>query len=83
MGPATGAISFRGTADDLLRLTIDGVTIIDAVSLEGEASSSVLNGNVEMKEVRSTISLLVPQRRFGAAVGLREHSVGWVLLGTA
>lgn len=52
MGPATGAISFRGTADDLLRLTVDGVTVIDTVSSEGEASSSVLTGNVEMKEVR-------------------------------
>lgn len=68
MAPVTGTVSFRGTADDLLRFTVDGVTIIDTVSSEGGASTSVLTGNVEMEEVRfaNIICLFVKsEKRWG------------------
>lgn len=51
MGPVTGTVSFQATGDDFFRLTVDGATIMDTVSLEDGPSSSILTGETDMKEV--------------------------------
>lgn len=48
MGPVDGLVSFRATADDLFRLTIDGNVVMDTVSAEGNASTSILTAEIEM-----------------------------------
>ncbi len=48
MGPVDGLVSFRATADDLFRLTIDGNVVMNTVSAEGNASTSILTAEVEM-----------------------------------
>lgn len=51
LGPATGMVSFQATADDFLRFTVDGLTIMDTVSSEGGLSSSILTGEADMIKV--------------------------------
>ncbi|CAN0497767.1 unnamed protein product, partial [Ectocarpus sp. 8 AP-2014] len=48
MGPTDGKVSFQATADDLFRFTLDGVVVMDTVSAEGGASTSLLKAEVDM-----------------------------------
>lgn len=48
VGPADGMVSFQATADDLFRFTLDGDVVMDTVSAEGNASTSVLVAEVNM-----------------------------------
>lgn len=47
-GPVDGEVSFRGTADDMLRFTVDGDVVMDTVSAGGNASTSILTAEVAM-----------------------------------
>lgn len=48
VGPTDGQVSFQATADDLFRLTLDGVVFMDTVSADGGSSTSILTANVAM-----------------------------------
>ncbi|CAM9800578.1 unnamed protein product [Ectocarpus sp. 6 AP-2014] len=48
MGPTDGTVSFQATADDLFRFTVDGVVVMDTVTAEGDASTSILTAEVDM-----------------------------------
>ena len=47
-GPVDGVVSFRATADDLLRFTVNGTVVMDTVSAGGNASTSILTADVTM-----------------------------------
>lgn len=47
-GPVDGVVSFRATADDLLRFTVNGSVVMDTMSAGGNASTSVLTADVTM-----------------------------------
>lgn len=47
-GPIDGEVSFRAAADDLLRFTVNGDTVMDTVSAGGNASASVLTADITM-----------------------------------
>lgn len=47
-GPVDGVVSFRATADDLLRFTVNGSVVMDTVSAGGNASTSILTADVTM-----------------------------------
>lgn len=48
VGPTDGKVSFRATADDLFRFAVNGDVVMDTVSAEGNASTSVLMADVNM-----------------------------------
>lgn len=48
VGPIDGKVSFQATADDLFRFEVNGDVVMDTVSAEGNASTSVLTAEVNM-----------------------------------
>lgn len=52
MAPANGMVSFHATVDDFIRFTVGGNIIMDTVTADGNQSTSLLTGELEMIQVR-------------------------------